>query len=128
MKMIRFGLVLAATLMVTTAAQAQDWFWGITYEVSAGTGETKDFVSGLNFQFELDVADRNPRKPTVDKGCGVVAGQTPPDGGNGAYMPDAEDLEAELQEREAEAIDRIPEIKQPALLKGGPHDYDDPSR
>ena len=50
MKMIRFGLVLAATLMVTTAAQAQDWFWGITYEVSAGTGETKDFVSGLNFR------------------------------------------------------------------------------
>ena len=50
MKMIRFGLVLAATLMVTTAAQAQDWFWGITYEVSAGTGETKDFVSGINFR------------------------------------------------------------------------------
>ena len=50
MKMMRLVVVLALTLVVTSNIQAQDWFWGITYEVSAGTGETKDFVSGLNFR------------------------------------------------------------------------------
>ena len=50
MRLIRVGLVVALALSVTKTAQAQDWFWGITYEVSVATGETKDFVSGINFR------------------------------------------------------------------------------
>lgn len=51
MKMMRFTVVLALLAFVAEGAEAQsDWFWGITYEVSAGTGETKDFVSGINFR------------------------------------------------------------------------------
>jgi hypothetical protein len=63
--------------------------------------ENCDKLANRNATFEFDVADRNHRKPTADKGCGVVAGQTPPEGGNRAYVPDSEDIEAERQEREA---------------------------
>ncbi len=54
------------------------------------------------------VANRNPPKPAADKGCSVVAGQTPPEGGNDAYVPDSEEIEHDQQEREA--IQDEPEI------------------
>ncbi len=67
MKMMRLGVVLALTLVVTSNIQAQDWFWGITYEVSAGTGETKDFVSGLNFR-NIAVDGRKTLGPNTSAG------------------------------------------------------------
>ena len=62
--------------------------------------ENCDKLANRNAIFEFDVADRNPRKPTAEKGCGVVAGQTPPESslGEKTYEPDAEDNQYDLED------------------------------
>ena len=51
MKTLRVLLALSIALVGPSKANAQDWFWGLTYQVSGGVGDTKDFVDGkVNFR------------------------------------------------------------------------------
>ena len=49
--MKRLLLALVAVPLLTTHVQAQgDWWWGVTYNISVPTGNTKDFVDKTSFR------------------------------------------------------------------------------
>jgi len=50
--MKRLAVLLTAVLLVGAAgaAQAQTWFWGLTYGMSVPSGDTKDFVSKTSWR------------------------------------------------------------------------------
>ncbi len=48
-----------ALLLLSNGAQAQEWYWGISYGMTVPTNETKDFISGTSWRnWAMDVLAR----------------------------------------------------------------------